>query len=856
MPGQAPDRGSTVIRAATQEPGTISAGRKMWRKALLLGSSALSGGLLVAGAALAASQIASVADSPVTTAAVGGGLFNGTEVVMLAVFGGAMSFAILSASWLIRERSRVVGESEALKRRLADLRATHERMEALVNVGDQRIVVWKGADERPALLGSLSKASGAPADRAEFLAFGRWLTPDSAISFEGAVKRLRTRAEAFDLPLVTRNGVVEAQGRTSGGHAFVRFIELTGERSTLARLEAEHARLLATFDSIQSLFERLSMPVWLRDIAGELFWANSAYARAVDCESGERAVSERMQLLDSAERNEVARRQREGGVFCGTLPATVAGDRRTLDVTEVRSHAGYAGIAVDRTELEKLSARLKHIQMTHAQTLDHLPTAVAMFDERQQLQFSNASFQKLFALGSSFLESQPTNAQLLDALRAAGKLPESPDWRKWREAQLEIYSALDAREDHWRLPDGRTLRVVVNPHSHGGATWLFDNVTEQLELKTNYNALMRIQGETLENLSEAVAVFGSDGRLRLCNPAFGNIWGAEPGAYNTGAHISALSQQFRDRLADAAQWDPIGEAVTGFDDERGDKSGRLETVDGKVIDYALVRLPEGQTMLALVDMTAAVNVERALKERNEALEQADHLKNRFLQHVSIELRAPLTSISGFSELLATPNIGKLNPTQADYVGYIFSASQTLKAIIDDLLDLATVDAGAMTLDLERIELSALLEECLADLAEPVARHGLKVAVKLAPQAGQVTADRQRLKQILSNLLSNAVTFSPDGGAVRIESLLKDGLVEIAISDEGPGVPEQFRETIFGRFESRSNGDRRRGAGLGLSIVKSFVELHGGTVRAEAATDRGARFVCSFPQSPRLSRQAA
>ena len=858
MPGQAPDRGSAVIRAATRNPARNKSRRlspSAWPRALLAGSTGLAGGVSAAGSALAA-QIESAGGAPVVTAAVGGALFSSTDIVMLAVFGGAMSFAILSASWLIRERSRVVGESEALKRRLADLRATHERMEALVNVSDQRIVVWNGTDERPMLLGSLSKASGAPAERADFLAFGRWLTPDSAIGFEGAVKRLRTRAEAFDLPLVTRSGVVEAQGRTSGGHAFVRFIELAGERSALARLEAEHTRLLATFDSIQSLFERLSTPVWLRDIAGELFWANSAYARAVDCENGERAVAERMQLLDAAERNEVARRQREGGVFSGALPATVSGDRRTLDVTEVRSHAGYAGIAVDRTELEKLRARLKHIQMTHAQTLDHLPTAVAMFDERQQLQFSNASFQKLFALGSSFLESQPTNAQLLDALRAAGKLPESPDWRKWRETQLEIYAALEAREDHWRLPDGRTLRVVVNPHSHGGATWLFDNVTKQLELKTNYNALMRIQGETLENLNEAVAVFGSDGRLRLCNPAFGNIWGAEADGYKTGAHISALSDRFRDRLADPSQWDPIGEAVTGFDDERGDKSGRLETVDGKVIDYALVRLPEGQTMLALVDVTAAVNVERALKERNEALEQADHLKNKFLQHVSIELRAPLTSISGFSELLATPGIGKLNATQADYVGYIFSASQTLKAIIDDLLDLATVDAGAMTLDLERIELSDLLADCVAEFSEPVRQHGLRMEVTLAPEARQVTADRQRLKQILCNLLSNAVAFSPDGGSVRIESSTREGIVEIAISDEGPGVPEQFRESIFGRFESRSNGDRRRGAGLGLSIVKSFIELHGGTVRAEAAAGRGARFVCSFPLTPRLARQAA
>ena len=242
-------------------------------------------------------------------------VFSSTDVMLLAVFGGAMSFAILSATWLIRERGRMTGENQSLKSRIADLRASHERLEALTNAGDQRIVVWNGADDRPAILGKLSKSSGAPSERAAFLAFGRWLTPDSAISFEGALKRLRQNAEAFDLPLTTKSGVLEAQGRTSGSHAFVRFIELSGERSALARLEAEHARLMSTFDTIQMLFENLPMPVWLRDAGGELFWVNKAYSKAVDCADGEQAVDTRAQLLDSSERNEIARKQREQGHF-------------------------------------------------------------------------------------------------------------------------------------------------------------------------------------------------------------------------------------------------------------------------------------------------------------------------------------------------------------------------------------------------------------------------------------------------------------------------------------------------------------------------------------------------------------
>ncbi|MCB1428539.1 MAG: PAS-domain containing protein [Nitratireductor sp.] len=784
-------------------------------------------------------------------------IFTSTEIVLLAVFGGAMSFALMSASWLIRERTRINAENSDLRGRLADLRATHERVESLVNATDQRIVVWKGNDGAPILFGSLGAACGAPSNHQEFLSFGRWLNGESAISFEDALKRLRNSAEAFDLPLVTRKGgVMEAQGRTSGGHAFVRFIELSGERSLLAQLEADHARLMSSFDTIQKLFEAMESPVWLKDQAGQLYWTNTAYARAVDRENCEQVIHDGVRLLDSAERLEVGRKQRETGKFSGALPAIVSGDRKILDITEVATRSGNAGIAIDRSEVEAIRATLKQTIASHAQTLDHLATAIAMFDVHQKLQFYNSAFQKLWGLQPAFLDTQPTNAQVLDAIRAERKLPEMPDWRKWRETQLEIYRALEANEDWWYLPDGQTLRVVVNPHSHGGVTWVFENVTEQLALESNYNALMRVQGETLDHLSEAVAVFGSDGKLRLCNPAFANMFRLERKLIARGTHISQLSQAVKSRLADPASWEDIHEGVTACDDDRVDLKGRIETLDGAILDYSLVRLPDAQTMMTVSDMTAAVNIERALKERNEALEQSDHLKNQFIQHVSYELRAPLTSISGFSEMLGLDSIGALNEKQKEYVGHISSSAGTLKTIIDDILDLATIDAGAMTLDKSPCDLRSVIADSVDGLQERLAKHGIKVDMQIEPGAEQIVADPDRLAQILSNLLVNAVSFSPDGSTVTVTARRSAGMQEIAVSDEGPGVPKAERSRIFGRFESRSSANRRKGAGLGLSIVQSFVELHGGSVLVEDAERRGARFVCRFPIVRDTSRAAA
>lgn len=791
------------------------------------------------------------------SATIGSGLLNSTEIIMLSVFGGAMSFALLSAFWLIRERARILGVNSDLRHRLFDLRAGNERLEALVNVADQRIVVWNGTEDRPLILGDLASTHGVPDNREEFLAFGRWLKAESAIGFEKALRRLRSDAEAFDLPLVTvNNGVLEAQGRTSGSHAFVRFIELSAERKTMVKLEAEHARLNATFDTIQSLFETLPNPVWLRDATGELFWVNAAYAKAVDCDDNAQAVEQRLELLDSAERREVGRAQAKSQAFHGELPAVVAGDRRVLDVAEVRSDTGSAGMATDRSELEAVRATLKQTISTHAQTLDYLATAIAMFDAKQHLLFYNSSFQKLWDLPEGFLESKPSNAQVLDAIRAEKKLPEFPDWRKWRESQLEIYQALEAHEDWWHLPDGETLRVIVNPHSQGGATWVFENVTEQLALQSNYNALMRTQGETLDNLTEAVAVFGLDGKLRLCNPAFTKIWGLDKKQVHTGLHISALSKICGEQVSEGKDWVEIASAITDIEQEAGDISGRFETIDGAAIDYAIVRLPEGQIMLALVDMTDSVNVERALKDRNEALEQSDRLKSRFIEHVSYEFRAPLTSIAGFSELLATPYTGKLNAKQSEYVEHISSSADTLRILIDDILDLATADAGAMVLEMESIDLHEAVQQCVEDFDDRISAKGIRVKTAIASAAESLKADRQRMQQILSHLLANAISFSPDGGEIDIAARHFAEMLELSVCDQGPGVAEEDRGAIFDRFEVRTGGNRRKGAGLGLSIVKSFVELHGGSVHVEAAGERGARFVCRFPLSADEVRKAA
>lgn len=809
-------------------------------------------------------SIAATSTSPVLAQTSGGAIsFDAAELIdrpailLLAVFGGAVSFALLSAFWLIRERGRIGEENRRLKEKYADIRADRDRFASLVEVDDQRIVVWDSSGGKPKILGRLSESSRAPEDRESFLAFGKWLEPGSASRLENAISALRSKGTQFTLDVKAMSGDgIEVQGRVSGGNAFARFIMLEGTRQALARISTDHSALYERFALIEALFEKLPSPVWITNARGELAYTNGAYANAVDCEDSDSAVRCNKQLFDQKERAAIANQLKEAGHYEGTLPAVVAGDRRPLETIGVSTTSGTCGIAIDRSDVEQVRTTLKLAIASHEQTFDHLGTAIAIFDSGQRLQFYNSSFQQLWNLGTGDLEGQPSNSHILEILRDNHQLPEQPDWKRWKEQQLEIYHATETREENWHLADGRTLRVIVNPQNHGGASWVFENVTEELALRSTYNSLVRVQGETLDHLNDAVAVFGSNGKVRLTNPAFQKMWGFEGPQDIEGFHIKEISRQVGERIEVLADWEVICLGVTGLADDRNDFSGRLELKDGTVCDYHLVYLPEGQTMLTLADMTASVNIERALKERNDALEASDALKNRFIQHVSYELRAPLTSISGFTEILASDVPGKLNAKQAEYLDYIATSSEALKSLIDDILDLATIDAGAMELDTQTVDVARVVADSLDQHQGPIERFQLKTDINISGDAEHFVADPLRLSQMLSNLISNAVNVSPDGGRISISIQKQDGMIEIRVGDQGPGIPDEYLESVFQRFETVQGGDRKRGAGLGLSIVKGFAELHGGSVRVESANGKGATFVCRLPSDPAAGLQAA
>ncbi len=833
-------------------PGTI---RTSWcclqRRRRETGRSALTIGILASSTAGAAEPSAPALHQFVLGAHHG---LTQYEIAFLALAAGAVLFAIVTGIALVRTRRRAAWLRGFARQETAALRGEADRAKALLLSEPQIVIDWPAAGNEPNIEGDLSAfgLSGAQ----ELLALERWLEPAKAAAVARAVEALRTRGEPFSMALSTLAGhPIEAQGRALGGHAVLRLKDAGGIKRELVELLERYENLAAEAVALRAVVETLPSPVWTRNTAGRLTFVNAAYVRAVDAKNAAEAVDRRLELLDQAARESIAQTRLAGRVYSGRLRAAIAGTQRTFDVLDFDTEAGSAGIGVDATEVETMRSALARLADAHRRTLDQLPTGVAMFDASHRLTFYNEAYRTLWNLDAAFLDQRPTDSAVIELLRIGRKLPEERDFRQWKSQLHEAYRAVEAKDHTWHLPDGRTLRVVTTPNPDGGVTYLFHDVSERLDLERRFEELIHIQGETLDKLAEGVAVFGSDGRLRLHNVAFESMWRLSSRTLSDRPHIEKISALCQPLHGDAPAWRALREAVTAIE-SREATLGRIERRDGRVIDCSTVPLPDGATLATFHDVSDSVNVERALRERNEALEDADKIKVDFVHHVSYELRSPLTNIIGFVHLLGDPATGPLTEKQREYLEYITVSTNTLLALINNILDLATIDAGRMQLELTAVDIRETMMAAAEGVQDRTVSGGVTLDIKAPPNIGSFIADKLRLRQILFNLLANALNFSPPDSTVTLLAQRRPDAVVFSVTDTGPGIPTDMLEKVFDWFETHSLGSRYRGPGIGLSLVRSFVELHGGTVTITSALGQGTTVTCTFPLAETANLTAA
>jgi signal transduction histidine kinase len=258
----------------------------------------------------------------------------------------------------------------------------------------------------------------------------------------------------------------------------------------------------------------------------------------------------------------------------------------------------------------------------------------------------------------------------------------------------------------------------------------------------------------------------------------------------------------------------------------------------------LLRTFAAQSALAIQNAQLFQEIE----EKSRQLEIADRHKSEFLASMSHELRTPLNAVIGFSEVLLERMFGELNPKQDEYLQDILTSGRHLLSLINDILDLAKIEAGRMELDVTDFHLPQAIDNSITLIRERAARRAITLGVEVDPRLGEIKGDERKVKQVLLNLLSNAIKFTPEGGKVGVQARLADGFAEVSVTDTGVGIAPQDHEAVFEEFRQVGSdyAKKHEGTGLGLTLSRRFVELHGGKIWVKSQLGQGATFTFTLP----------
>lgn len=781
-----------------------------------------------------------------------------------------IAIALLLAAWTVAAALLVL-RAGAKTRRTHALQTSLKRMQHLMDdapaipllvradgriEAPDRLARWLGLEAMPKYLSELAADAQASAEAG--------LTPEQVEQLDAKVRLTQKSAAPFDLTLTPRGsrrslafkGQLADPQVSPGGAAIVWVFDFTASEDELSRLRKKATRAQDDFKALIGLIEAAPVPMWFRDTDMQLRLVNRAYVEAVAAKDVPAVVEGQVELLEpdgGKSPAAIARAVLENQEETSRIDAvTIDGERRSLRVTELPlGQDGVAGYAIDIEEQQQIEREFRAFRDAQRTMLDQLSVGVAQFNPQEVLTFANRPFRRLFAMSPGTVETRIPFERFLADARERGSTPEVRDFPEWRREHRAWFDAQGTIEENWPLPGGTHLRIVAQPMPDGGLVMIAEDRTEQLALSATRDTLLRTRTATLDSLFEALAIFAPDGSLQLWNRSFAGTWGLDAEFLDTHPGADVLLDAIGANLAVPAEADQIGAVVRAATLDRRDHHGQVALSDGRTLRFAGVPLPDGNGLLTVLDITASQKAEEALRERAIALEEADAVKARFLANMSYEFRTPLTSISGFAELMKTGAAGEMSEQADEYVDAILTSVARLSEQVENVLDLSQSEAGLLPIEKEPLDLLALLTRLVREREKAIIGAGL--ALDLKGRRGQmVEADPRQLGRAVGNLLDNAIAGTEKGGKIVIE-IPRPGEKDewsamIAIRDDGHGMTPEELARALGQVSdvTSEDGERDRSHGLGIRLSRQLVEAHGGTFEIESHKGEGTVVVLTLP----------
>lgn len=627
---------------------------------------------------------------------------------------------------------------------------------------------------------------------------------------------------------------------------FLFFSDITQQVLTNNLIQKENEVLRKDLSQKNNILNTLPIPIWSRDNDLNISYFNNKYNEMIsetkdDIYQKNKELTKNQKSLSLQVRKSQKSRSEEKYVI-------VAGKRRLYEFTEtpVIESDIIIGTGHDVTSNDELRSDLKKHVSAQSDLLESSSSAVSIYDANAKLQFFNQAFMKLWDIDEKWLLSKPTYDEVLEKLRDRRQLPEQIDFQMFKSEQMKLFRDLmSPHNDFFYLPDGRYLRVIVIPHALGGLLISYEDITDKLTLEKDFKILSAVQKETIDHLNEGISVFNENGKLQISNQKFADLWKLEKSYLKSKPHITNILEKIQVSTSNK-------NVIVKFIDiinSRHNTNFRVSKENGVTLDILFVPLPDGATLISYQDITDSILVEKTLIEKNEVLQKVDNLKTEFLANVSYELRSPLTSIIGFAQALEKQYFGILNEVQAEYMSGINTSSQYLLTLINDVLDLASIDAGYMQLEFSKFKIKDTVHSITSLLKNRAEERKVKLSISYHNDPREMFGDQKRITQVLMKLLSNAIEVSkPNQQVLFVIGKEKNNIIFV-VEDNNINISKEEQKYIFDKFHKTDiRKVKSKSAALGLALAKSFVELHGGTIHFTHKEPRGGIFECVVPQN--------
>ena len=668
-------------------------------------------------------------------------------------------------------------------------------------------------------------------------------SPDGADLLTASLNEMRANDAPFavELPDAARTRGFRVTGfrNKSAGKETVDVLwvrEITETTRRLAALENESKSLESRNALLKQMFDALPVPIWTRNEDYQIVLCNPAYAAIARADSPEQAVLRGSELVyekSSHEAKVIASTARATGKRYDTDEYVVIdGKRRLVNVNEILlparagAKSGTVGFLKDVTREHELQASLSRQAASHEEVLEHLKTAIAVFDAGMRLQFYNMAFLKLWNLDEKVLDQSPTYPHLLDILRENRKLPENRDFAAYKSREIKFFTTLvSTTGDVMHLPSGVTLRRTLTPHPQGGLLITYEDVTGHLTMERSMTVLNETQHTVLNHLREAILLFGGDGRLRLANEAYLTLWEIGDAGFNSRPMtIGEVLDSQKSFFENEDDWESLKEQLLGVVNAHTGEVFQILRPDGKVLEFLAAGLPDGGIFVSFLDVTEveknsslAVEKEALLSRFKQTTVQAEKLRAVFLEQLGREISPQLTALDGAARLLGDSR-RRMNQKQKACLQQVADATAELKTLFGDMTDLALIETGSAVLELDSVDIPELLNGVLSGVREQAKAKNVALNVTLPEKAPLLIADKKRLKQVLFYLVGNAV------GAA-----FKDGAVDLSVAEDDENLTVTLTERSLDVKNDSDTVNFAARNGFAAVLIRGFIEMHGGTL---------------------------